>query len=43
MKSKLVLQNGKVFKGLNFGSNETKIGELYKRITATEAQLSKIV
>lgn len=29
MKCKLVLENGKEFKGLNFGSNETTIGEIF--------------
>ena len=28
MKNKLVLENGKVFEGLNFGANENKVGEL---------------
>lgn len=51
MKSKLVLQNGKVFKGLNFGSNETKIGELcfvtsmvgYQDILSDPSYYNKIV
>ena len=29
MKCKLVLENGREFHGLNFGSNEKKIGEIF--------------
>ena len=51
MKCKLVLQNGKVFKGLNFGCQETKIGELcfvtsmvgYQDIISDPSYYNKIV
>lgn len=48
---KLVLENGKVFKGLNFGSNEKKIGELcfvtsmvgYQDLLSDPSYFNKIV
>jgi carbamoyl-phosphate synthase small subunit len=51
MKNKLVLENGKVFEGLNFGANENKIGELcfitsmvgYQDVLSDPSYYNKIV